>query len=97
MTDLAKVAYAAVLPEVICLVRVPLGWTGSDLKMRHPKGFMGMDGDAGIISGPGQVVGTALSLMTEARHLISVAVLGDSYFLIGATLLGQEPGTSYLY
>lgn len=87
MNDLAKVTYAAVLPEAICLVRVPLGWTGSDLKMRHPLGFRGMDGGAGLISRPGQVVGTALPLKTEASHLMSAAVLGDGYFLMGATLL----------
>ncbi|KYG48187.1 hypothetical protein M433DRAFT_132353 [Acidomyces richmondensis BFW] len=53
--------------------------------MAHPLGFMGMDGGAGIASKPEQVVGTALAWKIEAPHLMSMAVLGDGDFLMGAT------------
>ena len=42
MTDLAHALYSAILPKDICLVRVPLGWKGVDLRATHPLAFMGM-------------------------------------------------------
>ena len=45
-----------------CLVRLPLGWSGSDLEVGHPLDYLGQDGGAGIGSGPGMAVGAALAL-----------------------------------
>ncbi len=74
------------MPSVIepaCLVRVPLGWDGADLEAGHPLDFLGMDGGAGIGSGPGMAVGAALAL--EGGGRLPVAVLGDGDFLMGGT------------
>ena len=83
-----------------CLVRLPLGWHGADLEAGHPLDFLGMDGGAGIGSGPGMAVGAALALegtalegpALEGRALeggdrLPVAVLGDGDFLMGGTAL----------
>jgi thiamine pyrophosphate-dependent acetolactate synthase large subunit-like protein len=87
MTDLANALYATVPPEEMCLVRVPLGWKGGDLRATHPLAFMGMDGGAGIASGPGQVVGTALALKEVAPKMVAVGILGDGDYLMGSSAL----------
>ena len=87
MTDLANALYTTVPPEEICLVRVPLGWKGIDLRVTQPLSFMGMDGGAGIGSGPGQIVGTALALRDVSPKLLPVAVLGDGDFSMGSSAL----------
>lgn len=87
MTDLAHALYSAVPPDQICLVRVPLGWKGADLRAPNPLAFMGMDGGAGIGSGPGQVVGSALALREISSSLVPVAVLGDGDFSMGSSAL----------
>ena len=51
--------------------------------MDHPLDFLGMDGGAGIGSGPGMAVGAALALEGSGR--LPVAVLGDGDFLMGGT------------
>jgi thiamine pyrophosphate-dependent acetolactate synthase large subunit-like protein len=40
MPDLARALYSAVSPDEICLVRVPLGWVGRDLRTTHPLSFL---------------------------------------------------------
>jgi thiamine pyrophosphate-dependent acetolactate synthase large subunit-like protein len=87
MTDLAHALYTTVAPHSICLVRVPLGWKGVDLRAPNPLAFMGMDGGAGIGSGPGQVVGTALALREISSPLLPVAVVGDGDFCMGSSAL----------
>lgn len=87
MTNLAHAIYATVPPEDICLVRVPLGWKGVDLRAVAPLSFMGMDGGAGIGSGPGQVVGTALGLREISSSLLPVAIIGDGDFSMGSSAL----------
>lgn len=92
MSDLAHALYAALPASEISLVRVPLGWNGADLRTPHPLSYMGMDGGAGIASGPGQVVGTALALQQQQQSsntsdLTAVAILGDGDFLMGASAL----------
>ena len=87
MGDLAQALYSTVAPDDICLVRVPLGWRGADLEATHPLSFMGMDGGAGIASGPGQVVGTALGLREVSSKLLPVAILGDGDFAMGNSAL----------
>ena len=39
-----------------------LGWNGADLEAGHPLDYLGLDGGAGIGSGPGMAVGAALAL-----------------------------------
>ena len=87
MTDLAHALYSTISPDQICLVRVPLGWKGVDLRAPNPLAFMGMDGGAGIGSGPGQVVGSALALRETSSSLIPVAILGDGDFSMGSSAL----------
>ena len=86
-TDLANALYSVLPPDDMCLVRVPLGFKGQDLRATHPLSFMGMDGGAGIASGPGQIVGTALALRDTNPKLMAVAILGDGDFLMGSSAL----------
>ena len=79
--DLASALYAVVSPEDTCIIRLPLSFRGSDLLATHPLAYLGMDGGAGIGSGPGQAVGSALALK-ESKY-VPVAILGDGDFLMG--------------
>jgi len=83
MPDLASALREALGDEPACLVRLPLGWGGADLEASHPLDYLGMDGGAGIGSGPGMAVGAALALENTGR--LPVAVLGDGDFLMGGT------------
>ena len=83
MHDLATALRDALGDEPACLVRLPLGWAGADLDAAHPLDYLGMDGGAGIGSGPGMAVGAALAL--EGTGRLPVAVLGDGDFLMGGT------------
>jgi thiamine pyrophosphate-dependent acetolactate synthase large subunit-like protein len=83
MHDLAGALREALDDEPACLVRLPLGWSGADLEAAHPLDYLGMDGGAGIGSGPGMAVGAALAL--EGTGRLPVAVLGDGDFLMGGT------------
>ncbi len=85
MHHLAEALRTALAGVPACLVRLPLGWHGADLEAGHPLDFLGMDGGAGIGSGPGMAVGAALALEGEGR--LPVAVLGDGDFLMGGTAL----------
>jgi thiamine pyrophosphate-dependent acetolactate synthase large subunit-like protein len=100
MHDLAVALRGALAGTPACLVRVPLGWHGADLEAGHPMDFLGMDGGAGIGSGPGMAVGAALALegsaaegsapegsAPERGRRLPVAVLGDGDFLMGGTAL----------
>ena len=83
--DLAEALRDALAGSPACLVRVPLGWDGADLEVGHPLDYLGMDGGAGIGSGPGMAVGAALALEGSGR--LPVAVLGDGDFLMGGTAI----------
>jgi thiamine pyrophosphate-dependent acetolactate synthase large subunit-like protein len=83
MHDLAGALQDALGDEPACLVRLPLGWSGADLDATHPLDYLGMDGGAGIGSGPGMAVGAALAL--EGIGRLPVAVLGDGDFLMGGS------------
>jgi thiamine pyrophosphate-dependent acetolactate synthase large subunit-like protein len=85
MRDLAGALRAALAGSPACLVRVPLGWDGADLEVGHPLDYLGMDGGAGIGSGPGMAVGAAIALEGSGR--LPVAVIGDGDFLMGGTAL----------
>jgi thiamine pyrophosphate-dependent acetolactate synthase large subunit-like protein len=81
---------AAALAEVttgqeICLVRGPNAWAGHLWTIEHPLDYLGIDGGAGLGSGPGLSVGVALALHGTAR--LAVAVMGDGDYLMGATAL----------
>ena len=47
MHDLASALHGALAGSPACLVRVPLGWDGTDLEAGHPLDYLGMDGGAG--------------------------------------------------
>jgi acetolactate synthase I/II/III large subunit len=83
MHDLAGALRGALADAPACLVRLPLGWAGRDLEVGHPLDYLGLDGGAGIGSGPGMAVGAALAL--EGGDRLPVAVLGDGDFLMGGT------------
>ena len=85
MHGLAGALGEALADAPACLVRLPLGWSGADLEVRHPLDYLGYDGGAGIGSGPGMAVGAALAL--EGTGRLPVAVLGDGDFLMGGTAL----------
>ena len=85
MHELADALRDALAGAPACLVRLPLGWHGADLQAGHPLDYLGMDGGAGIGSGPGMAVGTALAL--EGTGRVPVAVLGDGDLLMGGTAL----------
>ncbi|OAP55184.1 hypothetical protein AYL99_10884 [Fonsecaea erecta] len=68
-----------------CLIRLPYGWRGYDLNATGPLSFLGLDGGAGIGSGPGQTVGSALALKDSGR--LAVSILGDGDFLMGGNAL----------
>jgi len=83
MHDLADALRDALADGPACLARLPLGWGGADLSVGHPLDYLGLDGGAGIGSGPGMAVGAALALEGSGR--LPVAVLGDGDFLMGGT------------
>jgi thiamine pyrophosphate-dependent acetolactate synthase large subunit-like protein len=85
MGDLSAALYAVIKPEDMCLVRLPLGWKGEDLQSTHPLAYLGLDGAAGLASGPGQAVGAALAL--KDSPMSTVAILGDGDFLMGSSAL----------
>lgn len=57
------------------LARIPLTWARGVWDFERPDAFLGLDGGAGIGSGPGMAVGTALAARGSQRMV--VAVLGD--------------------
>jgi thiamine pyrophosphate-dependent acetolactate synthase large subunit-like protein len=85
MRDFAGGIAEALRGQDKTLVRVPLGWRGADLDVNHPLDFLGMDGAAGIGSGPGMAVGAALAL--EGTGRIPVALLGDGDLLMGGSAI----------
>jgi thiamine pyrophosphate-dependent acetolactate synthase large subunit-like protein len=85
LRDLAETLRGALADAPACLVRLPLGWAGADLAVGHPLDYLGLDGGAGIGSGPGMAVGAALALEGSGR--LPVAVLGDGDFLMGGTAI----------
>jgi thiamine pyrophosphate-dependent acetolactate synthase large subunit-like protein len=82
---LAAALAAATAGQEICLVRGPNAWAGHLWTIEHPLDYMGVDGGAGLGSGPGLVVGTALALHGSSR--LAVAVMGDGDYLMGVTAL----------
>ncbi|QFT62007.1 thiamine pyrophosphate-binding protein [Roseivivax sp. THAF30] len=83
--SLADTLGAALVHEHASLLRLTLSWNGSKCDFRGPLDYLGYDGGAGIGSGPGMAVGSALALRGVER--LPVAVLGDGDFLMGATAI----------
>jgi thiamine pyrophosphate-dependent acetolactate synthase large subunit-like protein len=82
---LAAALAEATAGQEICLVRGPNAWAGHLWTIEHPLDYLGIDGGAGLGSGPGLVVGAALALHDTSR--LAVAVMGDGDYLMGATAL----------
>lgn len=74
-----------------CLMRAPLGWHVDALPIRHPLGYLGADGAAGIGGAPGMSVGSALALRGTGR--LPIAVFGDGDLLMGVTALWTAAAT----
>jgi len=85
MSHLADALYSVASTDELCLIRLPLGWKGGDLRATHPLSYLGQDGGGGLASGPGQAVGSALALK-DTKYL-PVAVVGDGDFLMGSSAL----------
>jgi acetolactate synthase-1/2/3 large subunit len=66
-------------------VRLPIGWPAPTIRIDGPLDYIGNDGGAGVGSGPGMVVGSALALQGSGR--LPVAIMGDGDFLMGVSAL----------
>jgi thiamine pyrophosphate-dependent acetolactate synthase large subunit-like protein len=69
----------------IVLSRAPLGWMPEFYPLHGPLDYLGMDGGAGVGSGPGNAVGHALALMGTGK--VAVSVIGDGDLMQGVTAL----------
>jgi thiamine pyrophosphate-dependent acetolactate synthase large subunit-like protein len=69
----------------VCLMRLPLSWSGEMWDFRHPLDFLGYDGGAGIGSGPGMAIGSALALKGSDR--LPIAIIGDGDYMMGVNAL----------
>ena len=81
VTTLAATLRRAVGDQKICLMRLPLSWSGEMWDFNHPLDYLGTDGGGGIGSGPGMSIGSALALKGTDR--LPVAVIGDGDFMMG--------------
>ncbi|MEN3278413.1 MAG: benzoylformate decarboxylase [Massilia sp.] len=82
---LAGVLRRAVGDQEVCLMRLPLSWSGDLWDFDHPLDFLGFDGGGGIGSGPGMAIGSALALKGSDR--LPVAVIGDGDYMMGVNAL----------
>lgn len=71
--------------DPVSLLRLPLGWAGELWDFTHPLDYLGYDGGAGIGSGPGMAVGSALALKDSNR--LPIAILGDGDYMMGVSAL----------
>ena len=81
VSTVAATLRRAVGEQKVCLMRLPLSWSGEMWDFRHPLDFLGYDGGGGIGSGPGMAIGSALALKGTDR--LPVAVIGDGDYLMG--------------
>ncbi len=82
---MAQALKRALKDETICLMRLPLSWSGEMWDFKHPLDFLGYDGGGGIGSGPGMAIGSALALKGCDR--LPVAVIGDGDYMMGVNAL----------
>ncbi len=85
VTTLAATLRSAVGDQKICLMRLPLSWSGEMWDFKHPLDFLGYDGGGGIGSGPGMSIGSALALKGTDR--LPIAVIGDGDYMMGVNAL----------
>ena len=85
VSTLAATLRRAVGTQKLCLMRLPLSWSGEMWDFRHPLDFLGYDGGGGIGSGPGMAIGSALALKGSGR--LPVAVIGDGDYMMGVNAL----------
>jgi thiamine pyrophosphate-dependent acetolactate synthase large subunit-like protein len=85
MAGLASALRRATDDSQVTLIRLPLGWSGELWQFTSPLDYLGYDGGAGIGSGPGMAVGSALALSDTGR--LPVAIIGDGDFLMGNSAL----------
>ena len=85
VSTLAVTLRRAVADRKVCLMRLPLSWSGEMWDFRHPLDFLGYDGGGGIGSGPGMSIGSALALKGSDR--LPVAVIGDGDYMMGVNAL----------
>lgn len=85
VSTLAATLRRAVGEQKLCLMRLPLSWSGEMWDFRHPLDFLGYDGGGGIGSGPGMAIGSALALKGTDR--LPVAVIGDGDYMMGVNAL----------
>jgi thiamine pyrophosphate-dependent acetolactate synthase large subunit-like protein len=85
VTTLAATLKRAVDEQEVCLMRLPLSWSGEMWDFRHPLDFLGYDGGGGIGSGPGMSIGSALALKGSDR--LPIAVIGDGDYMMGVNAL----------
>ncbi len=76
---------AAVGNRTVSILRVPLSWAGHMWNFRSPQDYFGFDGGAGIGSGPGMTVGSALALKGSGR--LPIAIMGDGDYMMGVQAL----------
>jgi thiamine pyrophosphate-dependent acetolactate synthase large subunit-like protein len=81
----AQALRQALQDQKICLMRLPLSWSGEMWDFKHPLDFLGYDGGGGIGSGPGMAIGSALALKGSDR--LPVAVIGDGDYMMGVNAL----------
>jgi hypothetical protein len=55
-------------------VRLPIGWPAPTIRIDGPLDYIGNDGGAGVGSGPGMVVGSALALQGSGRLPVAMAI-----------------------
>lgn len=82
---LATTVRKAVGDRKVCLMRLPLSWSGEMWDFKHPLDFLGYDGGGGIGSGPGMSIGSALALKGSDR--LPVAIIGDGDYMMGVNAL----------
>ena len=85
LVSLGTAVDAAIGDRPTTYVRLPIGWPAPTLRIDGPLDYIGNDGGAGVGSGPGMVVGSALALQGSGR--LPVAIMGDGDFLMGASAL----------
>ncbi len=85
MAGVAHALTAATKGSDVCYTHLPIGWSGAYSHFNHPLDYLGAEGGAGVGSGPGLSVGSALALKGTGR--LPVAVLGDGDFLMANTVL----------
>lgn len=83
VASVAHLLRKQVTPSEVCLLRLPLSWSGELWDFESPMDFLGYDGGGGIGSGPGMAVGGALALKGGSR--LPVAIIGDGDYLMGVS------------